>query len=218
MKKVVPILVILVLLAVGGYFYMKSKKAVPGQENALVKTETGAPGNIFTSIKDALSKSLTLTCNFKDEQGVQTTTYIKGGAVRVVMAETAGQKQPNNVIIKDKKMYMWNDTDKTGLSYTMTEPAVTGAVVSPEAAGGQQPTSANKEDSILATIEKYKDACKTGVVADSFFQVPTDVKFEDMSAFTQQLMKQVPTQGAGSNSADYQNYINQMIKNQGGNQ
>ena len=216
MKKIVPVVIILILLAFGGYFYMKSKKAVPGQEKALVKTDSVAPGNIFTSIKDALAKSLTLQCNFKDEQGVQTTTYIKGGAVRVAMAESADKKQPNNVLIKDKKMYMWNDTDKTGFSYTMAEPAVTGAAVSP--AANNQPASSNKEDSVLATIEKYKDACKTAVIADSFFQVPADVKFQDMSDFTNQLMKQVPTQGAGGNAADYQNYINQMIKNQGGSQ
>lgn len=214
MKKIIPVLVVLVLLAVGGYYYMNSKKTMPSSNSAIVKTESAATGNVFTSIQDALSRSLTLECNYKDDKGTQTTTYVKGGAVRVVMSAMADPKQPNNVIVKDKKMYMWNDTTKAGFTYTMTEPAVTGT--SPVATG--QPAASDKQASFLATIEKYKNACKTSTVADSFFQVPIDVNFQDMNAFTKQIMNNIPSQPVGGqNAVDYQNYINQM-KQQGAGQ
>ena len=180
MKKILPVLAILLLLGIGGYFFINSKATLP---KAPVNTGTS---NLFDSIQDALSKSLSLKCVYKDEQGVQTTTYIKGGAVRVNMEVIEDKEQPNSIILKDKKMYMWNEISKTGFTYTITEPKVTPGT-------DKSPTVDNKNASVLAGIEKYKNSCKTEVVADSFFVPPTDVKFQDMSAFTENLMKQIPT-------------------------
>jgi len=197
MKKVLPIVAVVLLLIVAGFFLKGTKK--PGT-SLLNKPE----GNVFNSIKDALSKSLSLKCVYKDEQGVQTTTYIKGGAVRVIMEGIKDKEQPNTIILKDKKMYMWNEISKTGFTYSITEPKVTPGQVTEN--------SGDKNESVLAEIEKYKDSCKTEVIADSFFVPPTDVKFQDMSAFTENLMKQVPTTGAeGQNTVD-QDYINNLIK------
>src|SRR3989339_976071 len=190
MKKILPVLVVLFLLGIGGYFFMSSKGA---------KTS-----NVFESIQDALSKSLSLKCVYKDEKGVQTTTYIKGGAVRVNMEGIKDNEQPGSIILKDKKMYMWNEVSKTGFTYTIPEPVVPPGT-------DKSPTVDNKDASVLAEIEKYKDSCKTEVIADSFFVPPADVKFQDMSAFTENLMKQVPTTGVDQNTVD-QDYINELMK------
>lgn len=199
MKKILPVLVVLLLLGIGGYFFMNSKGTLP---KTLVNTGTS---NVFESIQDALSKSLSLKCVYKDEQGIQTTTYIKGGAVRVDMEGIKDNEQPGSIILKDKKMYMWNEASKTGFTYTITEPEVTPGT-------DQSPTVDNKDASVLAGIEKYKDSCKTEVVADSFFVPPADVKFQDMSAFTENLMKQVPTTGATDQNTVDQDYINELMK------
>ncbi|MEK7177464.1 MAG: hypothetical protein AAB705_01405 [Patescibacteria group bacterium] len=183
MKKIVPVLVILALFGVGGYFYMNSKGTLP---KAPIGTATNSTNsNVFTSIKDALSKSMSLKCVYKDEQGVQTTTYIKGGAVKVSMEGVTEKDQPNNIVLKDKKMYMWNEVNKTGFTFTMTDPIVT--------PGQELEVKKSQDAEVLAEIEKYKDSCKATVIADSFFTIPTDVKFQDMNAFTENLMKQVPT-------------------------
>lgn len=187
MKKILPVLVILILLGVGGYFYMSSRGTTPKTPFGAASNSTG--GNVFTSIKDALSKSMSLKCVYKDEKGVQTTTYIKGGAVRVMMEGVKEKEQPNNIVLKDKKMYMWDEVSKTGFTFTMTEPKI-----SPVKVTGKIPEApANKDASLLAEIEKYKDSCKAEIIADSFFTPPADIKFQDMSAFTENLMKQVPT-------------------------
>ena len=182
MKKIVPVLVILLILGVGGYFYMNSKGAVP---KAPLGTANSTNTNVFTSIKDALSQSLSLKCVYQDEQGIQTTTYIKGGAVRVTMEGVKEKDQPNSIVLKDKKMYMWNEVNKTGFTFTMTDPIVT--------PGQELEVKKSQDAEVLAEIEKYKDSCKATVIADSFFTIPTDVKFQDMNAFTENLMKQVPT-------------------------
>ncbi|MEK7097188.1 MAG: hypothetical protein AAB859_02605 [Patescibacteria group bacterium] len=173
MKKIVPVLVILLILGVGGYFYMNSKGAVP---KAPLGTANSTNTNVFTSIKDALSQSLSLKCVYQDEQGIQTTTYIKGGAVRVTMEGVKEKDQPNSIVLKDKKMYMWNEVNKTGFTFTMTDPIVT--------PGQELEVKKSQDAEVLAEIEKYKDSCKTEVIADSFFTPPVDVKFQDMSAFT----------------------------------
>jgi len=200
MKKILPVLMILLVFGVGGYFYMNSKGVVP---KAPLGTANNTDSNVFTSIKDALSQSLSLKCIYKDEKGVQTTTYIKGGAVKVSMEGIAEKDQPNSIILKDKKMYMWNETSKTGFTFTMTEPAVT--------PGQEVEVKKSQDEEVLAEIEKYKDSCKTEVISDSFFSVPTDVKFQDMSAFTENLMKQIPTVGPDTvNQKNYEELIKQI--------
>jgi hypothetical protein len=198
MKKILPVLVVLLLLGIGSYFFMSSKGTLPK-----TPLNTGT-SNVFNSIQDALSKSLSLKCIYKDEKGIQTTTYIKGGAVRVNMEGIKDNEQPGSIILKDKKMYMWNDVSKTGFTYTITEPIVT--------PGTESPKVDNKDASVLAEIEKYKDSCKTEIIADSFFIPPADVKFQDMSAFTENLKKQVPTTGAGDQNTVNQDYINELMK------
>lgn len=93
MKNLIIGLVVLALLG-GGYFYFKTSGML---SKAPAGTTTTGNGNVFTSIKDALSKSLSLKCVYKDEQGIETTTYIKGGAVRVMMTNSQSSEDPNNV-------------------------------------------------------------------------------------------------------------------------
>jgi len=215
MKKLLPVLLILIFLG-GGYFYLSFRGITPKAPLGLSGNQTG--GNVFTSIKDALSKSLSLKCVYKNEEGVETTTYIKGGAVRVMMTSAAaGDEQPDNIIMKDKMMYMWNNTTKTGFSLKLEEPKD----LTPFPTVKQDGNAVKKEDqqeSVLAEIEKYKDACKAEVVSDSMFSVPTDVKFQDMSALQEQMMKTIPQAPQVGNQEDAQKYIQEMMQQQGAEQ
>ncbi len=216
MKKILPIIVILILLGIGGYFYLSSQgKTMKPTDNK---------GNVFTSIKDALSKYLSLKCVYKDEEGVETTSYIKGGAVRVMMAKTTDAEQPNNFIMKDKKMYMWNDINKTGFVFEIDEPIGT-PVPTFKVEKGLEPEKqpgVDQQESVLAQIEKYKDACKTEVIADSMFTVPNNVQFQDMNSFQEQIMKELPQgetpKGIGNGQGYDMESIKQMMEEQGVNQ
>lgn len=202
MKKILPVLVVLILLGVGGYFYMGSKRITPSNS-------TG--GNVFTSIKDALSKSMSLKCVYKDEKGAETVSYIKGGAVRVMVTETGETEQYGNILMKDKKMYMWSDKTKQGFTLMIKEPENISPVPKK---GNESPQKGNDQESVLAQIEKYKDACKVEVIADSYFTVPSGVQFQDMDAFQKQMMKGIPTNPPSNDgsSVDSQKYLEEMMK------
>ena len=168
-----------------------SKKGTPD-----TSSPSTSGGNVFTSIKDALSKSLSLECTFTDESGQQTKSYIKNGAVRADMT-AKDPKESGSVIVKGKTMHFWNG--KTG--FTMQIPEETSAPAQP-GAKESTPESAN----IMQTMEKYKDSCKPAVVADSLFTPPADVQFQDFS----KMMQQLPTGSPGTGSApaiDYSQFI-----------
>lgn len=168
MKKIIPIVVGLLLVGgVGFAFLNKSKTSVP--EAPTEKKE----GSVFTSIKDALSKSVSLECSFTDEaQGQKVTAFIKGGAVR---SDFTGRtnSESGSAIIKDKKMYFWNMGKKEGMMIDIPDEKDTSA---PADSSG-----ADKSENILSSLEKYKNNCKAAVVADSLFTPPADVKFTNFS-------------------------------------
>lgn len=187
MKKLLPVLLIFLLLGVGGYFYMTSQGMLPKAPVRLPGNQTGK--NVFTSIKDAMTKSISLKCVYEDEKGIETTTYIKGSAVRVMMTNIQDSEQPNNILMKDKIMYMWSDTTKTGFSYKTEEPKDITPLPTVKDKVEREETGDDQSESVLAQIEKYKDACKVETIVDSMFAVPTDVKFQDMSALQEKMMK-----------------------------
>jgi len=129
--------------------------------------------NAFTSIKDALSKSVSLECNYSDKDGKQSKSYIKNGAVRVDMKNSQNPDESASIIMKDKKMYSWT-AKKIGFMMDLPEEEMD----NPEVAVSEG--SEQKED-IISDLEKYKDACKPAVVSDNLFTPPADVKFTNLS-------------------------------------
>lgn len=199
MKKFIPVAVFIVLIIVVAYFMYASKnKSTPKQETATPSK------NVFSSIQDALAKSLSLQCSYTDEQGRKTTAYIKAGAVRADIIGTDSKQQFNNssVIVKDKKMYIWDVDKKQGMTMELKENQVT-----PEVTGAQQPTGEQNQPDVMGSLEKYKNDCKVAVVADSLFVVPTDVKFQDLSKMAVPTVV-IPT-GGQVNQQDVQKMMQQ---------
>ena len=171
---------LLVILGLGAYKFLFAGKSSVG-------STTTQQGNVFTSIKDALSKSVSLQCDFTDETGNKTTGYIKAGAIRAdIIAKTT--EESGSVIIKNNKMYFWNS--KEGMVLDISE---TGDKAK------DTPEGQNKSDSIMNSFEQYKQSCKPAVVSDSLFTPPTDVKFTNLS----ELMK---TPSGAPDIKQYQNY------------
>lgn len=175
---ILVVIVILVLFGVGGMYFVNSKK---GNSN----TSLGG-NNIFTSVKDALSKKMTLVCDFKDETGASVKSYIKNGAVRV---STTGES-PNKsgeIIIKNKMMYMWDTKSKQGFVYNLPDQE------NNESGGGVTEDNAINSESYFNMIDRYKDSCKVGTVEDSYFEVPKDINLQDMSKLLEDMKKNIPS-------------------------
>lgn len=182
-----PVGIILVVLAVilfagmAGFFFLSQKKAPQKEATTTTMQPTPTATNAFTSIQDALSRSLSLQCDYQSSDA-STTAYIKAGSVR---ADTTSTKLKNtsSLILKDKKVYMWSGTKGTMMTYDFDiTPTVT------PVAGKVTPTTQNPQDAI-GMIEKYKESCKAATVDDALFVPPTNVTFTDMS----KMMKSIPT-------------------------
>lgn len=185
MNAKVIIVTILLALGAGGYFMTQKTSNSALNSKKVVKTSS------FASIQDALSKSLSLECAFTDEKGKKTKTYIKSGAVR---SDFTGAKAEDSgsMIMKDKKLYTWTNANKEG--FMMTVPEVTpGQTNIPGSATGDANRSQQATD-VLTALDKFKDSCKPGTVADSLFTPPSDIKFTDFSNMMKQFAK--PTGGS----------------------
>lgn len=182
MKNIIPVVVILILLGVGGYYFMSSGKLSTkvGSPAAPVNQQIGS--SVFSSIKDALSKSMSLKCEYPDPVTKGTvTSYIKNGAVRVGNF-TLTDKNKGNAIIKNNQMWVWNEGEKTGM------------IISLKTEKTQEQTEKDQQQQMLDEIEKNKQYCKVDVVADSLFNPPTDVKFTDLgAAFQNTIISGMPT-------------------------
>jgi hypothetical protein len=174
-KKVLLIILGLAPLALIGFVLFK-KSTVSDSLTTSSAEKSGA----FASIKDALSKKVTLVCEFSNDSGVSTKSYIKNGAVRISSSGAAGD-QSSDIIMKDKKMYMWDINTKQGFVYDIPDTQTTGE--------GVTNTEVNQSESYLNMIEQYKDSCKVATVEDSYFTPPTDITFQDMSNLLQEMQK-----------------------------
>lgn len=185
MKNILPIAVILLVVLFGGYYVWKIQKSKSTAMAPSVASTSQPQSNVFTSIKDALSKSLSLKCVYPSPDGKgNITSYIKNGAVRV-MSLMMGPEGAGSVILKNNTMWIWDETKKTGMTLTFN-PETTGPT-------GGTTTNASEGDKILADIEKYKNYCKVEVVSDSLFMPPTDVRFTDFSGAMQNIPTVKPT-------------------------
>ena len=177
-KKIIYVIVPLLLIVLIGYVsYIKFTNNKSVDNSISNKTDS----SIITSIKDALSKKMTLVCEFKDATGAQTRSYIKNGAIRVSLTDNSAENKAGEIIIKDQKMYMWDLKTKTGFVYDVPDN-------NSEVSGNE----VSQSESYLQMIDQYKDSCKVSAVEDSYFVPPVDVNFQDMSKLLEDMKKQIP--------------------------
>ncbi|MFA5185428.1 MAG: hypothetical protein WC551_02985 [Patescibacteria group bacterium] len=130
---------------------------------------------IFSSIKDAFNKSIALRCDYVDENGNSTITYIKNKKIFLEEDMKADDAQGIKVqkvkgIIKDDKMYIWSDASDKGITIDFKNPK-----------DGNKPKMGDKEigstDDVISKLEEKKERCKTDTIDDSKFELPTTVQF-----------------------------------------
>ncbi|MBI2032852.1 MAG: hypothetical protein HYT10_00060 [Candidatus Levybacteria bacterium] len=185
---IIGVVILLLLAGIGGYMFLgKNNPSGSSLQTASDKTTKQESKDAFTSIKDALSKSLSLQCDYTDETGRKTLAYVKSGAIRTDMTGKTSEES-GSAIIKDNKMYFWNGKEGMMIEFNMSE-MMEG--ITPEAK--KSPSSQEKPENVLGDLEKFKKYCKPAVVSDSLFVPPTNVKFTDYSKLmkdaTQQMQK-----------------------------
>lgn len=174
---IVAIVVVIALLGIGGYYIMGRNATKPTSGTTTIMQNTSPTGStMFSSIADALSKSVSLKCDYVTPDGGKTVAYIKAGAIRTdMMGKTTAEN--GSVIMKDKKMYFWNGKNGIMVAFNMKS-----VQADPKTNPSGSPTRAGQNgQNALADLEKFKQYCKPAVVNDKLFAVPADVVFTDMS-------------------------------------
>ena len=141
-----------------------------GTKNTTPTTSAPVKKDVFTSIKDAVSKNLTLKCIYSDNNQ-QTTTYLKGKLVRF---SGSGKEIGVEGLMKDDKFYLWNSTDKKGMILEMSK--MTSAKM------GETPIKS--ADDVVTQLETKKENCTVSPESDSFFEVPSDINFSAAPDFS----------------------------------
>lgn len=177
MNKKIIIILAVALVVISGVVLLNSKKKVGTNDVVMEK-----PKDIITSVKDALSKDLTLRCEFKDDSGNMTKSYIKNGAIRISIIDD--NSKGGEIIIRDQKMYMWDEKTKEGFVYDIPDEEKENV--------GMTGQDINQSEVYLNMIDKYKDSCKTAVIEDSYFVEPKGISFQDMSKLLQDIKNQMP--------------------------
>lgn len=187
------IAIIAAVILLGGAFFIIQKSNTASNQPDKGTTTSVTPGtsddsdngSTFSSIKDALSKSMTLKCEQKLEDGSTVLAYIKNGRVRMEGIQVDANTKSGIVIVNGDKTYIWDTGTKKG--FVMTAPKVTGQ---------DQVTTQQGQTDYVGQFEQYRQSCKVAVVSDSVFTPPTDVEFSDFSIMMQEVqekMKKVPS-------------------------
>lgn len=129
-------------------------------------------GGLFESIKDAMSKSLSLKCEYPTGDGGKIIYYVKGNKVRFEGAWKT--KDETATVITEDKMFNWNLKTKEGLILPIKQ---------------QEGEDKSTAEELINDLETNKKFCKIAVVSDSEFDPPTDIKFNDLSKLMEKVQQ-----------------------------
>ncbi len=175
--------VLVLLLGVGG-FLLFVKKNVEKQEVVMQpqqKQETEMQG--ANPVKDLFAKALqgnsSIKCTYTNESGTGT-FYVKNGMMRM---ETQVAGKNASMIFKKPYVYSWQEGSTQGMKMDTSQTAPTGT---------QQKQYTSPED-VQANLDKYRPNCSEESVADSMFELPSNVTFSDLSETMKNVMQKMPS-------------------------
>ena len=174
--KVIGILLAIVVIAGGAYYFTKSDSLSEGlRDGATDKRATDTTGSPM-SLKELIVAGIAKQCTFSDESsGAQTsgTVYVGGSKVRGDFSVISQGKTMGMHMISDgATMHTWIDGMADGFKMSMT--------ASHSAGDTQQGFDADK---------KINYHCSPWATDDSKFVLPSGVTFRDMAAMMKGMMQ-----------------------------
>lgn len=162
MKKVLPIIIILIVLGIGAWwFFGRGAVTMPGG----IKKEAGEEGEGFTGkLRAAVDMGIPMKCTYT--QGDFTGTgYIKG---KKYYGEVMQAGERGYIIMKDNCMWSWSTEQTQGVKMCFEEDIFE--------------QSEEVEGTVPVEAEYH---CTPAVVPDSRFDLPSGVNFMDMDEMMQ---------------------------------
>jgi uncharacterized protein YxeA len=178
MKKSLPLVLLVVLLAIGGYFYMTTKK-------------TDVPQSSMTQVKEATEWAAAIAsgkptlCTMT--KGKEKTEYLilgkKMKATMTIMEES--NKQTAYMINDEKYFYMWEDDKDMGtkMAIPTEEEAKKMEEQAKENTNSTPETPDFNSESGFDSLKNdgYTINCEKSAATDSDFVPPQTIKFQDLA-------------------------------------
>ncbi len=181
MKKILPIILALAVLASAGYFLMNrqpetgpvptQREAAPGEAEVTEQTLTGR-------LQEMLTLGQSLKCTWRRDDQNFGTTYIKG---KKVYSDTTANGQRAQVIVVDNCSYFWEEGSPQGMKMCFEPEAA-------EETGETLDTEAYEE--LFAQTPDVSYECVKTIISEALFNPPASVEFTDL----QQMMESLPGQ------------------------
>jgi hypothetical protein len=187
-KKIVPVLIVIAVLAAGGY-YLKTKKPSDMMTNNQVMSEANEFAKAMESGKP------TLCTMSKGDSSIE--YVIKGKMMKADLKSTVDGKATISHMINDTKyLYSWSEESEQGSKIAIPTEEETKAMTEDAKKYAQDYPSTPKFDSD-ADYDTYKNEgytidCKPSSADDSVFVAPSNIKFIDPT----EMMKAVPSPDA----------------------
>ncbi|HMS22979.1 MAG TPA: hypothetical protein PKA38_04440 [Candidatus Levybacteria bacterium] len=147
------------LMFFGGYVVVQNARKMFTPE------KSASQDGLFSSLEDILTKKMSITCDYIDEEGRKTKTYIKNGKIYIQVV-SINPAENITVIYQNNMVYIWDSNSATKIS-------LPDSFIKTASLGMQQ--------QITQGIEKYRDSCVEAFVSDAIFIPPADRKFVDIS-------------------------------------
>ena len=143
----------------GGYVVIQNARKMFTPE------KSSSQAALFTSLEDILTKKMSIRCEYTDEAGTKTKTYIKNGKIYIQVI-SVDPFENLTVIYENNHVYIWDSKNATKI-------LLPDNLIKTASIGMQQQISQG--------IEKYRDSCVEADVSDAIFIVPKDIEFIDAS-------------------------------------
>ncbi len=168
-KIIVGIILVIVALLAGNWFYASNEAYAPGQESDTNSNES-ATGKTFAQLL-GMGQSQKCTYEYNDGSNVSSgTMYMTGGGERIrgeftVTQSGAGAMQMN-MVRADGYNYMWGSSMPQGIKTKVTEE--------------NRAQLFDAADANAAALNNTQYTCESWSADSGMFAVPTNVQFMDM--------------------------------------
>lgn len=184
--QTVVIAVVVVLLALGGFLYIKQGKTMPmmqgGSGNEI--SDGSTIDSMKGTLQDLFAKNVPMECTFTSvTEGVQSsgTVMVSGKKVRgEFIAIVAGKETSTSMIQDGEYAYMWS-ADQTMGTKIKIDPAAQEAA--------KEAAAANNQQAFDMASQQAEYSCKPWVPNPGAFTPPTNIKFTDLSAMMEDSKK-----------------------------
>jgi hypothetical protein len=155
-----------------------------------------------TGLVDALLGNDTTKCTYSDSYG-EVTIWAKAGKVRSEGSNYGVSGDQKGGMINDGEyLYIWQDSDKTGLKYKLS-------VFENEASqDGTMPSGVDPEAWAEMVQAQYQYSCSATNETDNIFTPPADIVFDDMT----QLLEKAEEFSQTFSASDSQEAIDQKME------